>query len=487
MTKRHTPPPHLPHSRTELARRYGVLLFMTIVTTMLTAISLLLILGYQIDPAEQTLTQGGLVKYDSFPTGATITQNNNILSSKTPHQQTQAAKSYQVNYSLKGYRPWNSRFTVEPGKLAWANYARLVPNTITITDLRTFPTLAQNLMSPNHHYMAALISSDQPLVTLIDLSDPKDLAITDIPIPPDVMAAADNKPQTFTLHEWSRDSAYFTLKHTYGDNQVEFLRFQRSAGNKIVNITKLLGSPFTEVRFYNTSHDEFYALSEGNLRRITVTGEGTLSAPIAERVSEFSLYKDSAVIYVIDRAEGKLVEANVRGTKINIASAPKTAAVHVSIGNYYDNFYAAMAIDNLLYIYKLNTGTKKAAFYATITLAAPASWIDMATTSRHVEAGHDTGYFIYDIDTRHAYGIVAKGTRGEFGNQPLRWLDESYVIFNADNTLTIRDYTGFNSEKIADAPTGYDSTLSRDEKSIFYIAAGEGTARILRQAHMVVK
>lgn len=484
MNPLHTPP-HV--TRAELLRRYAVLLFMTMATLLLTTIGYFLILGYQLDPQEQTLTQGGLVKFDSYPNGAFITLDHDLLSPKTAHQQTVPAGQHQANFSLQDYRPWQAKFTVAPGKVSWIDYARFVPKSITTQDLKTFSRLDQNLISPNRQYHALITAADQPVITILDLADSEHIKTTEITLPPETITIVPGKPSTFVLHEWQLGSDYLTLKHIYGDNQVEFLRLQRSTPRNIINISSKLGSPFSDLHFAGNSHDEFYALSEGSLRKINVAGNGTLSAPIASHVTHFRSFKADGVIYVTTQNNSTVIEVNIKNTKITLTSTTKPAPISIDLGMYYENFYAAVAIDKKLTIYKVNLNDKRAAFYATIPLEATATWADFSPTNRYIIAGHDTTYTVYDIDTKLSYHETSRATRHGQAGMSLDWLDESYLVFDADDQLAIRDYTGQNKELIAPGLTGYDSALSKNQKNLFFVARGEGESRIIRQARMVVE
>src|SRR5687767_1631392 len=125
---------------------YGV---MTMAVAIISAVCIFLVLGYRFDFKNGDVEQGALLQFRSFPSGATINLNNETLSFVTPGKRNVDVGNHTVTMKLRGYHEWQKQFTVKASELRWLNYARLVPETLTTTNLKEFPAVAGMLPSPD--------------------------------------------------------------------------------------------------------------------------------------------------------------------------------------------------------------------------------------------------------------------------------------------------------------------------------------------------
>ncbi|MFO7810267.1 MAG: PEGA domain-containing protein, partial [Candidatus Delongbacteria bacterium] len=92
--------------------------------------------GYVFQPEEKEISRTGLVHIDTVPAGAHIYLGKSHYKYRTPASITDLQPGeYQISVRLEGYRPWNRRITVRPGKATAFNNIILLPDEIVPVDL----------------------------------------------------------------------------------------------------------------------------------------------------------------------------------------------------------------------------------------------------------------------------------------------------------------------------------------------------------------
>jgi hypothetical protein len=99
------------HSRFEskkarVAFRSFIYGMMTISTIVISALCLLLVLGYRFDRKDLSFEQGGLVQFISTPEDAQVYIDGQKENFKTPGKTTAEAGSHGVKLTLSGYQTW---------------------------------------------------------------------------------------------------------------------------------------------------------------------------------------------------------------------------------------------------------------------------------------------------------------------------------------------------------------------------------------------
>src|SRR5215213_3733994 len=89
--------------RAQLALRFFTYGVMTLATVIITAVCVLIAMGYRFDRQNFTFEQGGLVQFKSTPEGATVRVSGQRQTVKTPNKANLAAGKYTIQMDLKGY------------------------------------------------------------------------------------------------------------------------------------------------------------------------------------------------------------------------------------------------------------------------------------------------------------------------------------------------------------------------------------------------
>lgn len=455
--------------RKQLALRYFTYGVMSLAVVVISAICILLALGYGFDFKQNTVVQRALVQFRSFPQNATITLDNKELSFHTPGKANVDAGQHNFVVSLDGYRDWSKTVTLDAGELRWLNYARMIPKTVTTTNVKEFTTVSSNVGSPDRNWMALYNDPAKPEFTIADLRDSAKVQFQAVTIPPTAYTVVAGQPSNFQLVEWDFGARFLLVKHTVGD-KTEFIRVDRTNQVPAANITTTLNINITEIHFSGTSGNVFYARDATDLRKLDIAA-GTISSPVASHVASFLLYKTDTVSYVSDKDEVRHVGVHINDqSKTDLRKYDTTQPVLTSISSYFSDTYVAIARGTSVEIIK-NPLDKESASktYATVTLPVSASWLQISSSGRFVVAGTGTQFVTYDLETKETFSINLPGKSAD-NTKPLQWLDDYTLVSTADQNLRLSEFDGANQQVITDAAPGFYATLSDDGKQLFSVA-----------------
>lgn len=459
--------------RKQLAIRYFTYGVMSLAVVAISAVCILLALGYGFDFKQNAVVQHALVQFMSFPSNAQITLDNQQLNFHTPGKDNVDPGPHTVTMKLDGYRDWTKTVTLHAGELRWLNYARLIPNTVTTSSIKDFPVVSSDIASPDRKWMAIIGDPAKPEITLADLRNSSKVQYQTVAIPATAYTTVAGQPSSFQLVEWDFGARFLLVKHTYGD-KVEFIRVDRTNQVPAANITTTLSINTTEIHFSGTSGNVFYAHDTSDLRKLDIAA-GTISSPLASNVSSFLLYKTDTLTYVSDKDDVRSV--GVRDgdqVKADLRKYDTTQPVLTSISSYYSDTYVAIARGTSVEVIK-NPFDKDTAdkTYATVTLPVSASWLQFSSSGRFIVAGTGTQFVTYDLETKQTFSVNLPGTSTDV-TKPLQWMDDYTLVSTADQNLRLSEFDGGNQQVITDAAPGFYATFSDDGKYLYSIAKTTG-------------
>lgn len=476
---------HPASRRRQLIARTLVYAAMTITVLVIVTISIFIILGYSFNRKDGRIEQGGLLQFASKPSGAMVTVDGALLGSRTPTKTTTDAKSHFVTFTRDGYRPWQKSITIKPGGIGWLSYAHLVPTDIKPEAVHAFATVAQSLASPDQKWIAVLAASNSPDMTLVDISSstPK---YTTLSVPETLLTTPTTGGViTYDIVAWNHDSNRLLVKRTYDTDKVEWLLIDRTNTNASTNLTTSTALPIASVRFGdNSGHTVFIQSTDGIVRTLH-TDDKTISEPLAEHVSEFSVYDESTLVYVLapDEATGVITV----GYRTRDMSAPQTimtypagtSAVHAAFGEYFGTRYVATTNNQTMTVYTGTLPTQdvvaKLKTVSTSPLVSPASRLVISSNDRFVISTTTSGYATYDIELKKT--DATNFQRASAHGQAVIWLDDYLAASDRAGTLRFAEFDGANQQDIMPVIEGQAMTLTDDDTYIYGFAqAPDGVA-----------
>lgn len=481
---------HPRSKRAEFWRRTAIYGAMIIAIIGLVAALVLVILGYRLNGDE--LEQGGLVQFSSQPGGASITLDGTPFGARTATKATMTAGEHQVTMNRTGYQEWRKSISVVPGAVLWLNYARLIPEDLPVAKVASFATVSSSITSPNKELMALVTDPAVAEIQLADISETEP-TVTKLNLPQTLYThPAAGKTQHFSVEEWDRDNRLVLVKHTAeGLDRIEWLLVDTRTPESSKNITHLLNINSGDMRFSRANSQLFYALIEGDVRKIDL-GAGTLSRPLISNVAEFELYRDTGIVYSTkldaatgQRAVGYVLDSDEEPRQLRTFKDDGTAALHIDIGEYFGDTYVAIAHGSTVTITTGNLPKRAADLdamtsVASMQLASPVDHLSIITAGRFAVADMKDSYAVYDLELKRETVTQLKGTSPEASRQ-LDWIDGYMPWSDRDGMLRLYEFDGANQHDIMPVVSGQAVTLSRNGTYLYSIGkAADGQYQLQR-------
>lgn len=457
-----------------------------------------LMLGYRFDPNTHTVWQTGLVQYDSYPRGATVSVDDTVID-KTQTKNTVFPGQRQFSMTLEGYETWRKTLQIQSNTVTNLNYARMVPTKRQISTVKEFATPLLSNVAPSGR-VALVIShnrANKPLATVGDLGNTNNEKFTEVELDTTVLQGYDtaSTQHEFQFGEWSPGGRHALIKHTYqptGKPAVtQWLRFDRQEPKKLVDISKVTGFDIKQLSFIGSSGQELYVLQQnGDLRHVNLS-DAVISRPLLQQVHEFKLYGSDTLSYravTNDEQVAGIWKKDWKQPRV-VMSLPVTdpAALTIQISRYFNKDTVAFGVGNNLTIYRGELGESDESWQAFTQNSQKLSY-SFAITEMIVS---DNGRFIlakqgaqvqgYDLERR------ARSQELKLSGQPaLRWFDEfHYWQIDETGMVVMREFDGDNKQSLLPGTAGLDAALSADQKYIYALRSKDGKVTLTKLAMTV--
>lgn len=476
----------LSSKRSKLAIRFFTYGVMTVATLVISAVCLLLALGYRFNDASLSFEQGGLIQFRSTPQDALITVDGKQQNFTTPGKLTVMAGRHDITMQLDGYRDWSKTIDIEAGQLLWLNYVRFIPNDITTSTVREFESLSGSLISPNRRYAVMLPKADQPRLIYADIRDETAPVFEEVVIPATAYTSTPGAAHTFELLEWQLDGRYLLVRHTSGDVN-EVIRLDREQPEAAINISAKYGV-IGKVQFLGNNANEVVAIVGTELQRLSVTG--TEAATLVDSVTAFELYRDNLIGFIAQRDTARLVGVykNDRETILKEVPLDETP-LKIDVSNYYNDDYLALAYGKTVTIIR-----KPAEASATtprtdivFTIEQPVvEWLYFSNNGRMLVAQHQGSFTTYDLELTEAYKRSFEHTVPV--TKPFKWFDDYNLYVDLGGSLRIVEFDGANERGLASVAPGYPVAISDNGEAMFSFGRNSSTNRItLQRSNLIVE
>lgn len=487
---------HPPSKRRQLIQRIVIYSLMTLAVCILVVILVFVMLGYQFNQNDGKLEQGGLLQFDSRPSGASVTVDGTSVGSRTASKATVTSGQHFVTMSQSGYSSWQKSVNVLPGSVVWLNYARLVPNDLPVANVADFPVVSSTSPSPDDKWMTIKEDPATPNIRLADVSGDT-VKVKELALPADSYThPSEGKTQSFTLDTWDNDSRFVLVKHMYDDGKLEWLVVDTQNVAATKNITKVLDIDASKVVFSPSSSSILYAQIGSDVRKIDI-GASTLSRPLVTNVAEFSLYDRSTILFssVINpetktRDVGYYQDGAEAPEVIQSFADDGTPPLHIVVGKYFGDTYTAVNHGDITEVLKGDlphpdtAAQDKPQKIASFSVPGGAQYLSIVADGRFVVAQNEGTYMVYDIELAKTTTTPLKGSSPI--TQKLVWLDNYHVWSDRDNMLRLYEFDGANQHDIMPVTAGFSAVLSPNSKYIYgIIHAGNGTWH-LERVRMIV-
>ena len=467
--------------RAQAVRLIIVYTAMTLVVLVSLTILLLFIQGYRFNAADRSLEQGGLVQFESKPSGATVTFDNRVLSRKTATRLSATSGSHTVVINRDGYRPWQKTITVDPGTVHWLNYVMLVPDELEPTTEFTYQQIDQSLPAYKKNKLALLPDDNQPRVDIIDagLSQPSKKTVE---IPERLVVAGDSSSVVkIELISWDETANRLLAKVSAGKSS-QWLVVDTREPARSVNISSLFAdnTPVQQVLFDARSSKHVYVLSKNSLYRVAYE-DSTVPEPIATNIASLSQSLQGVIAFTTtydkeekSRSTGYYTPGADRTKSIQSYYDNGSPSLRLRTGEYFDDQYLVVQYGSTVEISRLSLHPSDddqaltPVSIATINLEDGVEYLDFSPTERFVVAQHKSSFTTYDLEH---LSVDSATVRGESPvKSQLTWLDDFHIWSGRDDELRIYEFDGQNGSFIGDIGKNQIPLLTKSGKYLYFVS-----------------
>lgn len=450
---------------------YGI---MAIVTVVFAAVGLLYVLGYRLDDSFE-LERGALVKFESFPSGATITLDGTPIND-TDYQTNVSAGQHTVSFSLEGYQGWQKNIELKPGEVRYLTYARLLPTSITTNSILSLESLEQSSASPNRRWYVLSENTSNPVFSIIDARD-TEITPEALELPVSSYTGPANNPNDkFEIVSWSNDSDFLLVRHTLSGGEREYIRVPRSAPEDSVNLTELFELDIRQPVFASNTAGTIFALDPNDTLYRLVVADPEEPIVIARQVDAFDARTAAKVAYVNPAAENEEIKANTqpneRSLKIwrregedatELKPVPSGVPVHINYQEYFNKEYVALIAGSSVNVIESPLESEIRTVLAE-TLEFTPSYTSSSPNDRFILAARGEQTYVYDIEIEEPYTFTLPDQV-----RRLQWLDNHHLGYTGGGSLRLVEFDGANMQFVTSIEGAYDVLLRGDGEILLSI------------------
>ena len=487
-----------PSKRTQRIRLIALYSFMTVSVIAIVTVLILVVSNYGFNRETGTLEQRGLVQFASIPSSAKVEVDATTLSSRTSTKYSVEPGEHTFTMSKDGYEPWSLKTSVNAGNLVWLNYVRLVPKDRSVQVINAYDAMAASYASPDSRSLLLQPSTDRPLFRLVDISGDT-LSGKEIQIPDALYSTAASNDEattpeedTFTVESWDESGRYALIWHTKADVK-SLIVFDTQDPAKSVNVTREFSIPVTQAKFSGRSGNILYVVSDGNLRKVDISG-GTISRSFVGDIESFSLHGSNTITYTsrndddqakIVRTVGVYREGDVSPTVLRTIN-DKDTSLSIASSSYYNTTYTVIAEGTKIDIYKghYDDGIDGLELVTTQSLKVSIDTVEFNEIGSFVLVRAGTTFASYGLERQ----ILSTNVLTAGHSKDLFWLDAMHLGLVAEGSLSMRDIDGTNAHAIMNAKSAQAVVLSRNGTYLYSFGAKKDTTSTqLQRVRMILK
>ncbi|OYX36814.1 hypothetical protein B7Z00_04380 [Candidatus Saccharibacteria bacterium 32-50-10] len=462
--------------RAQLFFVYGLMAVAVVVTVVALV---LVMLGYRFNRYDGTIEQGGLVQFDSKPSGATVMLDDITLANRTASKVTAQTGSHTITMTKDGYTSWRKDVMVQPGSVLWLNYALLLPTKPTIKTVATFPAVADAIVSPDRKYVAALPGANDPSIIVTPLNADEATPTRVTLALPDYTAPDEGFQQVFDLVGWDFDGRYMLVRHVYGEAKEEYLSVDLRGADPVRNISKSLGVDIRAVEYSLASSNTLYLLTATHEVRRADLSATTLSGPLITNVESFAQSDRSTVTYTtlaneaMQRSVGYLTSGAAKPRVARTYTDEGAVPAWFRTGTYYGQDYTVTAHGTTIEILRGDvpssdaSTTPQSVQVAKYDCPSNVTYVDFSPVlDRFVVARCGNDVATYDLETLQ----LARATVPADQGQSVQWIDKFHWSSTASGNFDFYDFDGTNRQTVATGTSVLPATLSENNKYYYHFA-----------------
>jgi len=448
---------------------------MIVAVIAIVSVIFMFILGYRFDKDNGHIEQYAFLQFNSSPSGSTVSVDGIEVNAQTPTKTSVPAGKHDVVIKKTNYQDWSKSVDVESATLLWLNYAILVPNKLDTESVAKYSSVYSSLASPKGASILVQEKADSPTFDIVDItSDTTKSKKVIIPTKLYSESITVGIAHSFQIKQWDDGGRYVLINHIYGDKN-EWLVMDTQDVNLTKNITQTFNIAISNIYFSGTNGSIFYVQSVNDIRKLDLSA-GTISKQLVGNVTSFNLYEANVVTYVGigDATKNEQVAGFYREgdeTSHVLRTTNKDTPLKIATARYFNEDYVVISEGKKVDILRGSYPTSVKDTASLKQIASFQSKLDISNLTFSplgdyilVQSGE---YFAsYDLERQ----IFSESSISGTGTvSVLKWIDDNYLWFDRDDSLTIREYDGQNSHKINSVMLGQDAVMTHNKRYIYSI------------------
>ena len=478
-------------ARSKRNQRIRLLLTYTIMPVIIAGVVTALVyytLGYRLNTDRNTVVQGGLVQFDSYPSGAKATIGQQSLLWRTATSANIESGTYVASLQRDGYQAWQKTVTVMPGQILWLDYARLLPKNIKSRSVTSWSKVDSVAYARESDVISVINDAQKPEVTILtNLSSGKPnisqfkIASTAYTVPKNAQSSQ------FELKEMSRDGRWITILHKY-DDKTEWLAINRTQPNETRNLTMQTSLAIESLRFDPARSSRLLAQSSANLYRFDVMADAA-PQPLATSISKLHINPAGIISFLIkDPTTESSNPAYVRADNDKVVrisgsdGLPLKGIEDVLLSDYKHGDFVVLVHNNKIEINSINIDYGKILDSqlnedaAKLELSGGYDQISLSPNGRIVLIQAGSNLRTYDRDLKKLSAI----TQASDSSFKLGWLDDFIIWSNLNGVVTLREFDGENSHIVSEGIDDSMLVLSENQEYLYGLRSDQQKVDLVR-------
>lgn len=485
-----------PSKRAERARLFALYTFMTSVVAIAVVLFLLVVTNYRYNHDSGRLEQRSLIQFASTPSGAYVSVDERLLSSRTSTKSTVSPGKHTVEVSRQGYHSWEVDVVTSRGELVWLDYVRLVPKQLKVESIAKFGVVTAGSTSPDKKQM--IFHTKKPSFIWADISQDEP-AVQELKVPDAVLETvnnADKKSSTpkYKFGSWSKDKTKVLAWQDDGKSK-DLLLINVKSPKRSLNLSREFSIDVVDADFSTKSDNLIYLQSNNQVRQYS-TSDNVISKSLLENVASFRVNKGDDISFeTLPEKEAGMIDVEL---KLNSTALPvklmsrqeNQPAVQVASDTYFGERYTAISQGNRFELYKGKVGENLEGMevVASRTFNESIESIEFNVTASQMLLRFSNSYIGYSMD-RNLFSPRVE--LGKARAKDVFWIDGMHIGLIDKGVLTMRDIDGTNEHEINTVQSNTVATLSRKGSYFYSIGevkdSGKVTGSQLQRVRMTVR
>lgn len=466
----------------------------TITTVIITLLLGFYTFGFRLDPSLGKIERTGLVQFGSSPSGAISAVDGKAVQFRTPNKTVVSAGSHNFSMERNNYHPWHKTLNIKAGMLRWLNYAILVPKQMETQAMMDFETVASTLVAPENKEIALLPNEALPSVTILDIRA-NDIKAKTLDIAPDVYSdsGVEGVDHRFHMVEWDVGGRYLLIKHYFND-RYEWIVVDTQDVLRTKNLSTHFDIPISQIKFIDTGGNKFFVLSGSDIRRLDYNGS-TISHPMVTNVSSFITYNKDYLVYIgqeevdtqVRQVVGTLRDGDKGGTVVKSFTG-SNQEIKIAATRYFNEDYIAIYSGKLLQLLKGNFPTEggltdnlKAVM--SLSIDQPVANMTFGESGQYLMLQHEGSFLSYDLEYQDVHKFNLHASSGAFN---YGWLNSTHLWSNSNGVISIHEFDGQNTHRIARASSAFTPVYTNNKKYIYSFKQVDGKV-VLQRSLMILR